>query len=230
MVDRSLLRLSATLSFVGLVVVIVAGIPHPGGGPTYEATFSAYAASANWVSIHLEEFVGMTMLLAALMLVYFALKLEPGTARWLGFCGAVSAGAALALAAALSAVDGVANKQVDVAWVNALPADQTARLASAEAIRWLEWGLSSYQDFVWGLAMLLLGVVIMATARVSRFVGVLMSLAGVGWIVTGWIIGVRGFGPHAKAIQVSGLFLLGWIVWMLIDAWILKGSSRATAT
>src|SRR5207245_1108835 len=61
-------------------------------------------------------------------------------ARWAGRFGAASAVVALALYGVLQAVDGVANKQVDDAWVAAPAADKAARFASAEAIRWLEWG------------------------------------------------------------------------------------------
>ena len=62
--------------------------------------------------------------------------------------------AALALYGALQAVDGVANKLVDVAWVNAPETEKAARFASAEAVRWIEWGLRSYQAFTMGLALL----------------------------------------------------------------------------
>lgn len=227
MVNRNLLRLSAALSLIGLIVEVVAGIPHPGGGASNAEAFAAYAASPNWVAIHLGEFIGMVMMLAGLIVLYLALNLPEGTAHWLGFFGALSAGVTLALSGVLYAVDGVANKQVDLAYVNAAAAEQAARFASAEAIRWLEWGLSSYQDFMWGLGMLLLGIVIVMTGRVSRLIGVLMGLAGGAWFVTGWIIGAQGFGPHAQAMRLGGLFLLAWILWLLIVAWRQKASAPA---
>ena len=57
---------------------------------------------------------------------------------------------ALALEGALQAVDGVANKQADMAFVTAADAEKAARFASAEAIRWIEWGMRSYGRLRWG--------------------------------------------------------------------------------
>ncbi len=227
MVDRKLLRLSATLLFIGLLVEIVAGLPHPEGGSTYEATFANYAASTNWAAIHLGEFVGMAVLLGGLLVLFFALNVSEGIPRWLGFFGAISAGVTLVLAGVLYAVDGVANKQVDVAWASAPAAEQTARLASAEAIRWLEWAINSYQDFMWGLAMVLFALVIVWTARVPRPIAFLMGLSGLAWFVTGWIVGTQGYGPHAQAMQVGGVLLLAWIIWLLIVAWRMKEATGA---
>ena len=93
----------------------------------------------------------MAILLAVLALV-FALDVQAGTARLAGLFGAAAAVAALALYGALQAVDGVANKQADVAWV--AEAEKAARFASAEAMRWVEWGMRSYHAFALGLALL----------------------------------------------------------------------------
>src|SRR5690348_17745576 len=47
-------------------------------------------------------------------------------------------------------------------------AEQATRFASAQAIRWLEWGTDSYSNFMLGLTMVLLAIVIVWTARVPR--------------------------------------------------------------
>jgi hypothetical protein len=47
----------------------------------------------------------------------------------------------LALYGVLQAVDGVALKQVVDAWASAPEAEKVERFATAEAIRWLEWGV-----------------------------------------------------------------------------------------
>src|SRR5438034_2175299 len=74
-------------------------------------------------------------------------------------------------------------------------AEQAARFASAEALRWLEWGTTSYQDFMLGLALVLFAIVIVWTARVPRPVGYLMGLSGLASLVLGWVIGAEGFAP-----------------------------------
>ena len=80
----------------------------------------------------------------------------------MGLFGAIAAGVVLALYGVTSAVEGVVLKQVADAWASAPAAEQAARFASAEAIRWLEWGIKSYQSFTVGLALVLFG---MATRR-----------------------------------------------------------------
>jgi len=50
------------------------------------------------------------------------------------------------------------------AWATAPDAEKAARFASAEAIRWLEWGVRSYQDFTLGLALLLAAAAVARTA------------------------------------------------------------------
>ena len=215
MVDRKLLRLSATLLFIGEVLSAVLQFPHPGGGPTYKATFANYAASGNWAAIHLGQFVGEAVFLAGLLVLFFALNLSEGTPRWLGFFAAVSAGVALALAGVLYAVDGVALKQA-------------ARFASAQAIRWLEWGTNSYWNFMQGLALVLYALVIVWTARVPRPIGYLMGLSGLAFIVLGWLVGTEGFTSANTVPTYVGHGLNDvWMIWLLIVAWRRKESVQA---
>jgi len=61
-------------------------------------------------------------------------------------------------------------------------ADELA-LASAEAIRWLEWGMRSYQNFALGLALLLFAAAVVRTAWVPRPIAYLMGLSGLTYLV-----------------------------------------------
>ncbi|HZU03766.1 MAG TPA: hypothetical protein VFA10_29145 [Ktedonobacteraceae bacterium] len=219
MVNHKLLRLSATLSFIGLVVYSVASLLHADGGPTYQATFASYAASADWAAVHLGEFVGMATLLAGLIALFFALNVSQGAPRWLGFFGAIAAGVTLALEGVVYIVDGVALKQAVDAWASAPTAEQATRFASALAIRWLEWGANSYSNIMLGLTMVLFALTIVWTARVTRPIGYLMGLSGLAFIVVGWIVGTEGFGPHAVPMDAGALFLSAWIIWLLVVAW-----------
>src|SRR5262249_25074151 len=146
MADRTLLRLSATLLFLGALVGFVLDSlhPSPGGAGTYEATFASYAASGAWAAIHLGGFISAVVFLAALIALFFALNVAEGSPRRVGLFGVISDGVALALVGVLYAVDGVALKQAVDAWASAPAAEKATRLASAEAIRWLEWGTTSY--------------------------------------------------------------------------------------
>jgi hypothetical protein len=130
MADSNSLRLAAMLIFIGAVLLTVLVLfVHPGGGPTEEATFANNAANRDWAAIHL--------------VLFFALNVSEGTPRRVGFFGAVAAGVVLALAGVQYAVDGVANKQAEDAWVSAPAAEKATRFASAEALRWLEWGTNN---------------------------------------------------------------------------------------
>ena len=143
MANYKLLRLSAALVLIGAVLVtVIVQFLHPGGGNTLEATFANFAGGGDWAAIHLGQFVGNAnaVLLAGLLVLFFALDVSQGAPRWLGFFGAIAAGVAIALAGVVFAVDGVANKQAVDAWASAPAAEQAARFASAEAIRWLEEG------------------------------------------------------------------------------------------
>jgi hypothetical protein len=92
------------------------------------------------LAVHVVQFAAIAILLAGLFALFFALHVRAGLAMWAGRFGAATAVVALALYGVLQAVDGVGNKQVDNAWVSAPNAEKAARFASAEAMRWLEWG------------------------------------------------------------------------------------------
>ena len=228
MANHKLLRLSATLLFIGLVVFGVTIPLHPPGANDHQAAFTAYANSSSWVAIHLGQFVGTAVIIAGLLVLFFALNVSEGTPRWLGFFGAIAAGVALALAGVRFAVDGVALKQAVDAWVSAPAAEQAARFASAEALRWLEWGTTSYQDFMLGLALVLFAIVIVWTARVPRPVGYLMGLSGLASLVLGWVIGAEGFAPIGEVPSYAApVFLFASIIWLLIVTWRMKESVQA---
>jgi hypothetical protein len=227
-VDRTPLRLSASLLLIGVVVFVVADMLHPPGANDYRAAFTAYANSSMWTAVHLGEFAGMALILAGLLVLFFALGLSEGTPRWVGFFGAVSAG--VALAAVAYAVDGVALKQAVDAWTSAPSAEKATRFTDAETLRWLEWGLRSYLDFVFGFALVLLATAIMWTARIPRPVGYLMGASGLCFVAVGWVFGTEGFAMVGVVpSDAAQTFLLAWIVWLLVVAWRRKGTQAALA-
>jgi hypothetical protein len=142
--------------------------------------------------------------------------------------GAVSAAVALGLYGILQGVDGVALKQAVDAWVNAPEAEKAARFASAEAIRWLEWGTRSYHSFMFGLALILLGITVAMTARLPKALGYLMGLSGLAYIVQGWVLGSEGF-PETNtfAILAGYALILTWISWLVVVAMQAKESSES---
>jgi hypothetical protein len=220
--DRAALRLAAVVLLLGALIFLAAGFLHPSREPanSHAAVFIEYAGSAQWTNIHLGQFVGMLVMIAGLLVLFFALNVNLGTPGWLARGGAVSAVVTLALYGVLQAVDGVALKQAVDAYAAAPEAEKAARFASAEAVRWLEWGVRSYQDFMLGLTFILFALVVVWTARTPRLIGYLMGLTGIGYIVQGFVTGAEGFSPkNSIPTLLSYAFWLVWSIWLLIYAW-----------
>ena len=143
----------------------------------------------------------------------------------MGRFAAVSVVVALALYGVLQAVDGVALKHAVDAWASAPEAQKATRFASAETVRWLEWGMNQYQTFMFALALILLATVIVGTARVPRAIGYLMGLAAIPMLVQSWVVANEGFSVSWLAGSLSSVglpLMLAWSIWLLIVAWRMK--------
>ncbi|MFB7456923.1 hypothetical protein [Streptomyces sp. NPDC056188] len=227
---RTSLRLSATLLLAGQLLYIAITQFHTGGDANdHHAVFAAYADSGMWTLVHLGQFAGMAILLAGLFALLFALDVRSGTARWAGRFGAASAAATLALYGVLQAVDGVALKQAVNAWASAPAPEKAARFASAEAVRWLEWGVRSYQNFALGLAVLLFAVAAARTAWIPRPVVHLMGLSGLSYLVQGWVVGSGGFSStESIAIVLAFVLDVAWMSWLVAVAWRIRVPAAAS--
>jgi hypothetical protein len=220
MIDRTSLRLAGTLLLVGQFLYIVVTLFHTGGDANnHPSIFAAYAGSGTWTLIHVAQFVCVAILIAGLLTLAFTLDFEARAAAWVGRLAAGSAVVALALEGGLQAVDGVANKQADLAWVSAPEAEKAARFASAEAIRWIEWGMRSYQAFALGLALLLFAAAVVRVASLPRPIALLMALAGLVFLAQGWIVGSEGFSPAmSNAIVLAEVLNVAWMIWLVVVA------------
>ncbi len=218
---RRSLRLSATLLLVGqLLYILVTQFHTAGDANNHHAVFAGYAGSGIWTLVHLGQFAGMAIFLAGLLALFFALDPQADMARWAGRFGAASAVAALALYGALQAVDGVALKQAVNAWASAPEAEKAARFASAEAIRWLEWGMRSYHNVALGLALLLFAAALVRTAWIPRPIAHLMGLSGLAYLVQGWVVGSVGFSrTETIAIVLAFVLDVAWMIWLVVVAW-----------
>lgn len=165
------------------------------------------------MAVHLAQFIGMALIVAGLLVLDAALD----QGLWPARLGAFFAVVALALYGVLQAVDGVALKHAVDAWVAAPETEKAARFASAETTRWLEWGSKSYHTLVFGTSLILFAMAILRTGFVPRPIGYLMGLAGITYLIQGWILGVMGFDP-AEIPTVTGIILN--LVWLLVFAWV----------
>ncbi|WP_037400674.1 hypothetical protein [Sinorhizobium fredii] len=221
MIDSRSLRMSAGLMLVGQLLYIAVTQLHAGGDANdHSSIFAAYASNGIWTAVHLSQFASMVILLGGLLSLFYALDVQTESARWAGRFGAASAVAALALYGVLQAIDGVALKQAVDAWASAPDTEKTVRWPSAEAIRWLEWGMRSYHDFALGVALLLFAAGAAGAARIPRPIAYLMALSGLTYLVQGWVAGSEGFSPAQSAAIVMGWVLsLVWMIWLILVAW-----------
>jgi hypothetical protein len=120
----------------------------------------------------------------------------------------------------LQAVDGVALKAASDAWFAAPAAEQPARLATLEGIRWLEWGMRSYQRLMQGLTLILLATQIVLTVRLPRPIGYVMALAGLTYIAQGIVVGAEGFSSNGTIPGLLAFVLdLAWMAALVAVAW-----------
>jgi hypothetical protein len=223
------LRLPAGLLIAGQLLYIGVTQLHAGGDANdHRHIFEHYAENGLWGPVHVGQFLAVALLVAGLLALRHALAGRAPQADGLLRFGAGTATVALALYGALQAVDGVALKQAVMAWVNAPEAEQASRFASAEVIRWLEWGMRSYHDFSLGLSLLLFAAAIVWKRLLPRALGGLMGLAAVACFAQGWVAGTDGFTAAQSIGIVAGWALcVAWMTWLAIHAWGESGRSGA---
>jgi hypothetical protein len=213
--------LPAGFLLAGQVLFIVVTQFHAGGDAnSHSSVFATYAASESWKVVHLGQFAAMAVLLAGLLGLFVSLDRQASRARWAGRCGAAATVATLALYGVLQAVDGVALQQAVTAWVTAPDPEKATRFATAETVRWLEWGVRSYQNLTLGLALLLLAAAVRQARSIPRPVAPLAGLAGLTHLAQGWVVGSEGFSPLGATAIVLGFALnVVWMTWLLVGAW-----------
>ena len=218
-VDRAALQLSATLLLAGQLLYVVVTLLHTGGEANHHtAIFAAYADSATWTAVHVAQFACVAVMLAGLIALFSAINIRTISARLAAQLGATATTATLALYGVVLAVDGVALKQAVNAWATAPDAEKAARFAAAEALRWLEWGARSYENFTMGLA-LLSAAVLVRTAMISQPIAYVMGLSGVTYLAQGWLAGSEGFSPtHTVTIIAAEVLNLAWMISLLVVA------------
>ncbi len=199
MLERPLLRIGAVSIILGVIISGVFGSFHGGHQPhDLVVTLPQYATNANWIVVHLGQFLGQLLVVGGLVGLYRSITLGPGAAlAQLGFVAAV---VAISVYAANQAGDGIAIKFVAEEWVTAPAEEKEVAFRVAEAVRHIEIGLTSLTVLILGVAY---GVAIELSRVYPRWLGWLTVLGGVLWVVVSIFYAYRGFSP--LAITGSGL-------------------------
>jgi hypothetical protein len=151
--QRNVNRLASVLAIAGPVIAITAGHFHGGTDPqNLVGVLLQYAANPYWKIVHLGQFLGLLLIVGALMLVLNDLRRAS-----LATLGGLAAVVVASSYAANQVVDGIAIQFVSRAFVEAPAQERAMALSIAEAVRHIEQGLSGMVAINLGIALALLG-------------------------------------------------------------------------
>jgi hypothetical protein len=217
---QSLARFGSVASFVGAFLLFVSTLLHPSESdpniPT--AAFAEYAANSIWVWSHLGQFAGVIGI--GMSLVAIAATFESGRAAAWARIGLIGTAAAIAVAAALQAVDGVALKVIVDRWAIATGDTRAIVFEAAFSVRQIEIGLASLFSILTGFTLFAFGLAILFSARYPIWLGWIGLLNGLGMVMSGSAQASTGFSGLSMILSMStSVVLLVWIVAVGIFMW-----------
>jgi hypothetical protein len=212
---RPALRPAGALILAGTGVELLAEIAHPHDVPPndHAAVFAEYAASTDWLWVHLAQFAAAVVVVAGFVALYH--HLAAGGPSLLDRLALLAAGGTLAAIMLDMAVDGVALKHAVDAWASAPPGERTVRFDAAETVRWLEWSANGFFKIMLGLTAAAFGASLLRTA--ARIVGGLAVAAGVLLVAAGVEVGRNGFTPSPLPL-LGSLLLAGFAVALVVPS------------
>ena len=217
--DRQLLRIGAIAFVLGPLVLFVSTLMHPLEADPNDAVaaFTEYAADRFWVGTHLGQFLGVAIIVTALVMLSRSLE-EGKAAAWsrIGLAGAI---ATLASTAVLQAVDGVALKFMVDRWAAAPPEQQLAIFEAAFGVRQVEAGLASLTSLLFGITVTVYGVAMILSPIYPVWVG-LLAILGQGTAAGAVVLAYTGFSESMMMINMpASLFLLVWMIVVGVLMW-----------
>jgi hypothetical protein len=212
-------RAAAACAIVGAGLLIVGTYLHPVPEDPNDAmaAFAAYAADRAWVASHLIQLAGVTLIVAALLLL--ARQLMEARDAWprIAAAGAI---ASLAVVTALQAVDGVALKRMVDMWAAAPAAQKQTVFYAASAVRQIEIGLASTSSLLFGLTTMAFGVALLRNSGYPIWLGALALIGGIATALSGLVMAYTGFSGLAMAISMpADLSLLVWTFALGVSMW-----------
>ena len=207
-----LLKTGSAAAIIGALALLIATMLHPMtadlGDPV--AAFTEYAADRWWIASHLGQFLGVALMFVGMYALARSLQDDP--LGWLADLALLVGTAALAAAAVLQAVDGVALKIVVDHWAAAPATQKPSAFEAALAVRQIEVGIASFAALLFGTAVVLLGIVLVASALYPAWLGWFGVVGGGGTAAGGVLMAFTGF-SHA-AMNVTMPFNLALLAWM----------------
>ncbi|WP_255992242.1 hypothetical protein [Chitinolyticbacter albus] len=213
MISRTERRVGALCAVTGSALLLLGTYLHPmhADPNAPAAAFAEYATDHGWIASHLTQFVGVGLLVAALILLARLLELK-GRAGWARIA-AGGAIASLAMAGALQAVDGIALKSMVDAWAVAPALQKEVVFYAAFAVRQVEIGLASLSSLLFGLTAMVYGGALIVDRGYWRWMGGLAIVGGLSTALAGLLIAYTGFSGLAMTLNMLGISIL--LLWML---------------
>ena len=215
--NLTLLRMGSVAFLVGVVIVIVSTLLHPGreDPANHPLVFMEYANSNSWVAVHIGQFVGGIVVFGGGFGVLHSLlvRSESSTTSalaWIGFAVAIITASAFAV---LQAVDGIALKMAVDSWAAAPAEEKDIMFRVAEGIRWVEYGTNSIFRILQGTVAVIFGVAIVKSMLLSRWIGGAGVLVGAISIIAGIEVAYVGFG-YTNFVGLRGISMIIYLIWV----------------
>jgi len=206
-------RIGPISAVAGSLLLLIGTYLHPtNADPNLPlAAFAEYAASSNWVAVHLMQLFGAVLIAASFVML--SRKMVDGAASAWAILGAAGAVASLAVAAALQAVDGVALKFMVDNWATIPEPGKSGLFDAAFAVRQIEVGFASISALLFGLTVSIYGIALLIDRRFPRWIGAFAIVGGVPTAIGGVAMAYTGFSNLAMVINMPFNSLL--ILWMI---------------
>ena len=224
---RTAVRTGSTLLLGGLIAEYVVTSLHAAheNPNDHHAVFAEYAASDNWIAVHLGQFAAGLVVIAGIITLLRALRPTSGPASFTR----VAEGAAILTAsmiAVLQGIDGFTLKHTVDSLAASPPGMRDATFHDAEIVRWIEWAAAGYFRITLGLTVVLLSVAVARSRALPRWSAPLALLAGLAFIADGITVGTNGFTGGVPNLVAWAAFILFAVV-ATISTWLPGRADRA---
>jgi len=215
----TLLRIGTTLLLGGLVAEYGVTTLHPAhqNPNDHHAVFAEYAASDNWIAVHLGQFAAGMIVIAGIITLLRALRPPTGPSLLTRIAEAAAILTASAIAV-LQGIDGFTLKHAVDSLASAPPGMHDAAFHDAEIVRWIEWAAAGYFRITLGLTIVLIGAAITRSRTLPRWSAPLALLAGLAFIADGVVVGTDGF-TASVTNQVAWASLILFAITATAAAW-----------
>ena len=222
-------KVGVVSAIAGAILLLVGTSLHPMEADPNDpvAAFTEYAADSLWVASHLTQLLGIVLIVAALLTLTRLLTNDKG-GGW-SHLGSAFAIASLAIAAALQAVDGIALKVMVNNWVAAPESEKMAIFQATIGVRQIEVGLASMFSMLIGLTIVLYGVSIVISDRLSSWLGWIAIIGGGATVTAGVMYAYTGFSRVGMSVSMpASLILLLWLIVLGASMWRVSNKSDIT--